>query len=215
MQNIYKGKQAHFSWAFCSDTEADGVNGPDCVKLLPNHLGKIKVLSGAKKEYKADGLLVSAPAQVVKMKTADCIPVIVWWDNTTWSGVLHLGFKGFFTGTIKNFSKQAQKLGLEIKQANFAFGPHICSDCYSHQTPKRRIKWFFLKRKFPCRATQKDGQLLFDLAGAYIDNLVKAGVKQENISIDINCTNCNLGVSRHYHIKDRFILTTLEPNKVN
>lgn len=209
MQKIKAGKFRSTSWQFLKYKLNEELSIPKgSLVLLPDHSGKIVIDEGDCKTIHADGV-ISHNSKMVFMKTADCIPVIVWWADSDWCGVLHFGFRGLFQGVTRNLIKLTDDLNLPIKKANFIFGPSICKNCYTHDTTKRKLKWLILRFKYPKFSSVKKGSYLFNLSGAYIDELKKLGVLPQKISFAKNCTNCDLNTSRHYEVSDSDVVTIL------
>lgn len=209
MQKIKTGKLRSTSWQFAKYNLKEPLSIPKgSLVLLPDHSGKIVVDKSNCKTVHADGV-ISCKQKMVFMKTADCIPVIVWWDDSDWYGVLHFGFRGLFQGITSNFIKLVDDLDLPIKKANFILGPSICKNCYTHDTLVRKLKWLILRAKYPKFSSVKKGSYLFELSGAYLNELKKVGVLSQKISFTKKCTNCDLNTSRHYEISDSDVVTIL------
>ena len=216
MQKIKSGKFKNKSWQFSKYNLGETLSIPKgSLILLPDHSGKIIIHEGGRKKIHADGVISCNP-NMVFMKTADCIPVIVWWDDSDWYGVLHFGFRGLFQDITRNLKKLAGDLDLPIGKANFIFGPSICKNCYTHNTLVRKLKWQLLRAKYPKFSSVKKGSYLFDLSGAYLSQLNKIGISPRRItSFRKNCTNCNLDTSRHYKISDSDIVTIVGEESIN
>lgn len=210
MHKIKTGKFKNRSWQFSKYKLDEKLSIPNgSMLLLPDHSGKIVVNKGSHKTIYADGIISRQP-KMVFMKTADCIPVVVWWTDSDWYGVLHFGFRGLFQNITSNFIKLVDDLDLPIKKANFIFGPSICKNCYTHDSIKRKLKWLILNKKYPKFSSVKRGSYLFDLSGAYLNELKKIGVLSRQItSFTKGCTNCDLNTSRHYKVSDSDVVTIL------
>ncbi len=209
MEQILGEKNEKIKWAFFR-CKKDDLPSRKSVKLFPDHFGRVRIVSDQDRVVKTDGLLTNQKKTLI-MKTADCVPVIVWWPNENWVGILHFGYRGLLFGLAKNFLRAVNKNNLEISEANFLLGPAICFDCYTHKTLLRKFKWGVLKFKNSKFAKVSNKTYKFDLVSASIEELLKIGVRRKNIkSVKGYCTNCRLGLSRHYKIKDVTLLTTLD-----
>lgn len=209
MKKILSGKNRQINWVFYRCEKKD-LPIKDSVKLYPNHFGKVRIVGETDTLIKTDGLLTDQKKTLI-MKTADCVPIIVWWPDEKWIGILHFGYRGLIFNLANNFLKIVREKNLDIKEAKFLLGPAICQNCYTHTTFIRKIKWGILKFKHPKFSLISDKKYRFDLVGASITELLRIGVKAENIEqVRDHCTNCKLGLSRHYKIKDATVLTTLD-----
>ena len=208
MIKIAEGNNQKIKWRFCKTADGQLLNAQ--IEIIPDHRGKIVIDSSQTKTIKADGLLTKNHSPMI-MKTADCIPAIVYWPENDFVGLLHLGFKGLFRRLPNNFLAQTKLLKLNIAQAQMVFGPSICVKCYTHQNAIRKIKWGLLKTKYPQLAASNHGRFNFDLTGAFQKEFQKIGVKKNHINIIKNCcTHCQLDVSRHHGQQTAAVITIVE-----
>ncbi len=85
-----------------------------------------------------DALITQSPHHVLVVKTADCLPVLIYKPPITLAAV-HAGRRGTEKLITQNTISQIQTLSPEMGQWKFWFGPHICDSCYevnpkTHQT---------------------------------------------------------------------------------
>lgn len=212
MKTIEKGKSKNVNWSFNKSSQSEEYSNKS-VKVVPSFQGKVDLFDSATRTIKTDGLLTFCKGIYV-MNTADCIPAVVWWPQADLVGLLHLNFRGLFRGLVPNFNKKIEALGCSIGECRLVLGPSICPKCYTHEGIIRRGKWLILKSKYPKYTSFIDGEHIFDLRGAYLQEFSRIGIKNNNMEIlsDQYCTNCKLGLSRHHGVKNAYIVTILEKN---
>ncbi|MCC5813666.1 MAG: polyphenol oxidase family protein [Leptospira sp.] len=75
----------------------------------------------------ADGLVTTLDSKILTIRTADCVPVLIWSYDTPFIAALHIGWKGASIGMLTSFldtyTKPSDKLG-------FYIGPSISAENY-------------------------------------------------------------------------------------
>ncbi len=138
----------------------------------------------------ADGLLTKSPCLPLAIRSADCVPVFLFDEKKFGIGLIHVGWKGYQKNivrqTIERMEKQWRSDPRDIK---VHFGPSIRSCCYE-------IGNEFLEY-FPNEVMSRDGRLYLDLIGMNQNQLVRLGVRKENISDCGICTCCDKNYFSH------------------
>lgn len=135
----------------------------------------------------ADGAFTDRPGVVLCVLTADCLPVALAAPGG-WVALVHAGWRG----TLGNISGKAVKL-LEREAAVGAdrfravIGPGIGPCCY--RVEEKRAVEFRSAVGEETVVTREEGCFL-DLFRANVLNLVKAGLREENIHVVEACTCC-------------------------
>ncbi len=166
---------------------ADQVHGKNIWDCPPGIGGYIK--------HQTDGLITKNPGQILVIKTADCIPLLIYDPKTRKIGAIHAGRKGIIKGVVEE--------AVAAFQSNpslfvVGIGPHIRACCYYL---KERDKDLALKGEFREYFQEKKGKLYFDLTHLAIDKLIKAGIKEKNIEDSNICTFCH--AERFYSARKR------------
>ncbi len=78
----------------------------------------------------ADGQVTSTPGQVVVVKTADCLPVLIADTNHTLVGAVHAGWRGLTSGILKGALNCFFRRGVSPKKILVAIGPAISRENY-------------------------------------------------------------------------------------
>jgi len=156
----------------------------------------------------ADGFITKNPDLMPVITVADCMPLYLYDSVTKVFGVVHSGWKG--TGIIAEAIKLAEKCyGSKPEDFSVVIGPHIhdccyivnqeradffrenfCDDCVSEL--EAGGKCYCGGRGLAVSWNNGTGRLYrLSLEKANLAVLLKAGVKNENISIIDECTCCN------------------------
>lgn len=148
------------------------------------HGNKVAVLTDGKKRYlkQSDGIITDRQL-TLGIRTADCLPVFFYDPQKKIIAAIHAGWKGLFSGIIKNAVSIMKKLGGDAAKIKVAVGPHIQICCYN--VPEERI------RKFKKYGNISNKQFL-DLGKIALQQLQTAGILAENIDISKICTSCDL-----------------------
>lgn len=134
-------------------------------------------------KFQTDGLISQTPGQILVVKTADCLPILIYSPKEKKVGAIHAGSKGILKGIVEK----------AIKMFNFpsflivGIGPHIRSCCYYlRDRAKKYIKMPHLREYIQ----KRENKHYFNLTQIVIDKLLKSGVKKENIEDCGICTFC-------------------------
>lgn len=134
-----------------------------------------------------DGLVTNHPGQMLVIKTADCVPILIFDPVKKIVAAIHGGRKSITQGIIpKTIAKMAKHYGTNPKNLKIAIGPHIrkCHYWLKPDTLKslEKTEWqkYFVRKE----------KVYFDLTQAVLDELDKAGVLVENIEDCGICTYC-------------------------
>ena len=144
-----------------------------------------------------DALITTKPNLLLTVKTADCLPILIFNSKKSVVAIIHVGWKG----TIKRLTHkvvQAVIDSLKIKSSSlFALlGPCICSKCYEVGEDVKEIlekEWSSLNYVFNSLLVPsfKEGKYHLDLRKANTVQLEEMGLGQENIFHIKLCTKCN------------------------
>lgn len=78
----------------------------------------------------ADGQVTSTPGQVIVVKTADCLPILIADSNHTLVGAVHAGWRGLTSGILKEALNCFFRRGVSSKKILVAIGPAISRENY-------------------------------------------------------------------------------------
>jgi YfiH family protein len=170
---------------------AEGFSWKKIVNIRQVHGNRVIVVTkenvsalGTQMPVEADGAVTDLPGVVLAVRTADCLPVFLFDEKKKCVGLVHAGWRG----TQKNIVAEALKAlkersGSEPEGIRAALGPSIGPCCY-------RVGEEF-KKIFPGETRETPGGLLLDLAAVNKGQLLRQGVKEENIFLSPACTCCD------------------------
>ena len=155
--------------------------------ILMNQTHSTKVIEITKINYNKK---INSDAMITKIKglglcvvTADCVPIIVYDFKNEIVGCIHAGWKGAFSGIIKNTINKIKKLNSNNKIIA-SVGPCIGKKSYEVdlnfyknflRKSKKNKKYFFYKNK---------NKKLFNLRKFIADKLVEEKVKIDHVNHD-------------------------------
>jgi YfiH family protein len=136
-----------------------------------------------------DALLSSTPGQLVAVKTADCLPILLVDERHRAVAAVHAGWRGTVSRIAqKTIQAMAARWDTRATDLHAAIGPGIGGCCYE-VGPEVAMRFAAL---FPERA-DLDRKTRIDLAEANRRQLVEAGVSPGRIYSAAQCTFCSPG----------------------
>jgi len=163
-------------------------------KAEQTHSSVVKHVRSDHKNYRDCDALISRRPGFVTIKTADCIPIIIYDPIRKVVAAVHAGWKGLFSGVIINTLNKLKDRGSRIKDLRIVSGPHIQVCCYAVSEKRVRL---FANKGYPSSSIAKriNGTLYLNLNALMYYQMEKTGIKKAQIdSLDI-CTCCD----NHYH----------------
>lgn len=133
---------------------------------------------------KCDALISNDPKVTLLVRVADCLPISLKDKKTHSFGLIHAGWRGLNKRIIaKTIRLMIKEFSTDPKNLVITIGPHICQ---KHYEVKSDVSSKFAK--FSGVILKKENKLFLDLAKIAEIQLIKSGVKKENIKIDKACT---------------------------
>ena len=132
----------------------------------------------------ADAYITNEKDLPIAIRTADCVPVLIFDPIHRAIGLAHAGWRGTYKNIASKTAQRMQKeFGSRLSDLKIVLGPSIRQCCYKVGEEFRDY--------FPTRVKDRGGNLFVDVAGANHDQLLKAGALPENILDCGICTCCN------------------------
>jgi YfiH family protein len=160
------------------------------------HSSNVQIVSGPGSYETCDGLMTAVRGLPLVVTVADCLPVVLFEPEKQVIGLVHAGWRGTSQGI------SAEAVGLMVKQCGGTankviayMGPSAGVCCY--EVGQEVAELFSLDQ-----VEQRDDRLYLNLKKANCDQLLGAGLKEENIEISPYCTICTPQLF-HSHRRDR------------
>lgn len=151
---------------------------------------------------KADALISEAPGVALVVRAADCVPLLVADPRTGAVAAVHAGWRGTAAGVaVAAIDAMQREFGSRAADLVAAIGPAIGPCCYEVGSDvvdafaaaghKRYLidRWFM---------TPRDRRMRLDVPGANRDQLMLAGLRDENVHTSGLCTAMHLDVLTSY-----------------
>lgn len=131
-----------------------------------------------------DGLITNDPKVILRVSTADCLPISIVDHKTKSIGLIHVGWKGL-EGKIIERAVNKMKDVFASDPVNFTIeiGPHICA---RHYEVKKDVADKFSDYGNSINVSGK--KMYLDIGAVALCQFIDNGVKKENIKISKKCT---------------------------
>lgn len=145
-----------------------------------------------------DAVVSATPGLVLGVRTADCVPVLLWDPASGMAGAVHAGWRGVAAAIVPAAVKAMDVAPARIRAA---IGPAIGLCCYEVDAATAAQ----VRAAAPEAATQptKAGHVRIDLRAGVAGQLVRAGVAASAIAETGGCTACDPGSRFFSHRRDR------------
>lgn len=169
-----------------------GIEGSDVVSCNQIHGSNVSIVSEKNKNSsisKTDGLITASKGVFLMIKTADCIPVLLFDPLRQIVGAVHVGWRGVLNQIILRSLDKFIELGSSSENIIVSIGPAICQKHFIVRDEV--LKEFLACYSSATMVRNKDGYV--DLKKAVAIDLIKSGIPKENIEISNECTVCDNG----------------------
>jgi len=130
----------------------------------------------------ADGIISTDPDKLLCVRTADCLPVLAWAQDTLMHAAIHAGWRGLAKKIIFKGIKMMQSQGAH--SIRISIGPAIGPCCYEVQRD-------VIDALAPSSFHIEEDSIYLDLWQEAFKQSIEAGVQKDNIKIKRLCTSCN------------------------
>ena len=177
-----------------------GVKRTKLILMHQTHSNKVIEIkkSNYKKKIIADAMITKMNDIVLGVLTADCAPIIIYDARNKIIGCIHAGWKGAFSGVIKNTINRIKKSNSNNK-FYASVGP--CIDKKSYEVDSDFYKKFISKSKNYKNYFSKKNKtkMLFNLRKFVTDKLLKLNVKVDQVNRDTFTESANFFSYRRSH----------------
>jgi YfiH family protein len=172
--DVCRSYQAHTAYCLTVDDTHRGV-------------GTVK----PKFDFGVDGLVSKTKDLLLSVRSADCVPVLLFDPKKQICAAVHAGWRGTVGGICGNAVKEMVSLGSDPKDILAAIGPCIGACCY--QVGEEVYTAFFEAGDFAACFTPdaEQGKYLLDLTHANRLVLEREGLAPEHIDEAHTCTRCH------------------------
>jgi hypothetical protein len=151
---------------------------PDKGIIFMNQEHGNKVLTPEKPGvYDCDGIITDKDNMVLTVKTADCLPLILYNEKEKITGVVHMGWRSAAKGILP-------EINMDLKDYTVIAGPGLRKCCYE---VKENFTGYKALKKY---ITRKGNSLYFDPVGLAKHQLIALGLKEENFLDTEICSFC-------------------------
>jgi YfiH family protein len=153
----------------------------------------------------ADALVSRSSDEALVVRAADCVPLLIADRQTRAVGAVHAGWRGTAARVaVAAVESLTCEFGSRPEDLIVAIGPAIAPCCYEVGSDlvdafaaaghERYLidRWFL---------TPRDKKMRLDVPGANRDQLVLAGVREENIHVSGLCTAMHLDLLTSYRVE--------------
>jgi len=157
---------------------------------VQRHTDRIIELQNYAKPEIADAVITDRKGIFIGIKTADCLPVLIFDPEHHAAGALHAGWRGTANGILrKTIQKMKEFFSSDAGDLLIAMGPSIKGCCY--EVGEDVIEAIKKENPIEDYILRINGRKHLDLSLANLFQALASGVKRENIWISQDCTYCN------------------------
>ncbi|QQR90136.1 MAG: peptidoglycan editing factor PgeF [Myxococcales bacterium] len=140
------------------------------------------------RSQQGDALISQKPTLAVAVRTADCVPLLFASEDGSGVAAVHAGWRGVRAQIVLATISRLQNLNVQSTALRVAIGPHIRSCCFE---VGGEVVQHFSSSPLIYQATQAKGdKFLLDLKKILLEQISRAGIKQNFIDDVGGCTMC-------------------------
>lgn len=150
----------------------------------------VKSVQGKPQSVAGDAWITALPEVVLGIRTADCVPILLYDPIQQVVAAIHAGWRGVVAGVIENtIAQMTSQYGTNSSDILAAIGPAICQSCFEIGPEVAEVfqtKW---GTQAPLRPGKGDRAHL-DLPKMSHLVLTQAGLLADHIELMPLCTSC-------------------------
>lgn len=179
-------------------------NAYDVVYLKQIHSDKIlryEKNSESIRDEEGDAIITNEKNVIIGVFTADCVPVILVEEEKGVIAAIHSGWRGTFECiTLKTIKRMKDEFNVNEANIKAYIGPHIRKCCYEIS---EELKSKFIEKKKGISEEELFNGNNLNLEACIVEDLLSAGVKNENINSINLCTYCCNDIKLHSYRKSQ------------
>ena len=139
-----------------------------------------------------DGYVISGAGIFAAVKTADCVPILMYDPQKKIAAAVHAGWRGTFGRIAEKGVRKMLALGAEATDIMAAIGPAVNGECYEvgQDVYLAAAECFSSVPGVVFTPGRESGKYYCDLKNANRLILLECGVRAENIDVCTVCTHC-------------------------
>jgi hypothetical protein len=166
---------------FCSALEFPAVSLAHANQI---HSGNVAVVNRPVSVKDTDALITNTPGVFLNIKTADCVPILLFEPEQKVVAAVHAGWKGIVNRIIENtIDTMIVRFRCEPSRMLAVIGPSIRSCCYEIQSD-------VAEQFSESEVIRRNGKLFLDATKAVYNRLENTGILPKNIDDCECCTMC-------------------------
>ncbi len=155
----------------------------------------------------ADGYILTEVGTAAGVKTADCVPVLLYDKKKNIAAAVHAGWRGTALSIAMKAVEKMVSLGSKREDIYAAIGPAIGGCCYE-VGEEVRAETLKVSQELSSAFSYKDGSLYYGIKEANRIELILSGLKIENIDLCPYCTYCEKELF-YSHRRDKGVRGTM------
>lgn len=171
----------------------NGVDPKRVASMKQIHSALIIETTDPIRHMNCDGLITMDKTLWLSVVHADCMPLFLYSEDPYILGAAHVGWKGLVSYLPQKMVEHFFKKGASAKNIVVQGGPFICEKHYDIEPTDER------KNMLPHIALES-GKIGIDMRKETLRQLLKAGIKSDNIHLSKECSAEFPGRYSSYHV---------------
>lgn len=133
------------------------------------------------------------------VRTADCVPILFYDEETGLIGASHQGWKGSLERVQQKMIRSFMSNGAQAENIKVAVGPCIGACCYEIFGDRKKL----FEKEFPTLTknifVENNERTMLNLTRLNYELLLESGVFASNIEYSLECTSCHDSLFSSYN----------------
>lgn len=157
-----------------------------------------------------DALTTKKAGVFLAVKSADCLPVLLYDPVLKVIAAVHAGWKGTQKEIVRKTVQKLAKEGCDVQNIHAILGPAIGVCCYEVSRAEDDRVGLFEKQFGPASVVRKDAKIYLNLVAANTKLLLDQGIVNDHIINLSDCTSCGvIAYPSYYRDKTKYRLISM------